>query len=114
MLISLNRLEDVLILTRDELLVTQSSCFLVEEEPMVVCISANHIFNPKYQSLIYLIDGLVTNSQLFPFTKGQTSILLAPENGNNATCLAANTAGKLDSTTCSGDATSQSFTIVTA
>ncbi|KAF7857161.1 hypothetical protein EAF04_009402 [Stromatinia cepivora] len=58
-------------------------------------------------------DGLVTNSQLFPFIEGQTSILLAPENGNNATCLAANAAGKLDSTTCSGDAASQSFTIVT-
>ncbi|CAD6444966.1 997f33c9-20b8-47c1-9e75-7ffa2b48a494 [Sclerotinia trifoliorum] len=59
-------------------------------------------------------DGLVTNSQLFPFIeKGQTSILLAPENGNNATCLAANAAGKLDSTTCSGDKASQSFTIVT-
>ncbi|ESZ90046.1 hypothetical protein SBOR_9575 [Sclerotinia borealis F-4128] len=58
-------------------------------------------------------DGLVTNSQLFPFTGGQTSIVLAPENGNNATCLAAN-AGKLDSTTCSSDAISQSFTIVTA
>ncbi|QSZ29274.1 hypothetical protein DSL72_003786 [Monilinia vaccinii-corymbosi] len=59
-------------------------------------------------------DGFVTNSQLFPFIEGQTSILLAPENGNNATCLAANSAGKLDSTTCSGDKTSQSFTIVTA
>ncbi|KAJ8068119.1 hypothetical protein OCU04_003691 [Sclerotinia nivalis] len=57
-------------------------------------------------------DGLVTNSQLFPFIEGQTSILLAPENGNNATCLAANAAGKLDSTACGGDATSQSFTIV--
>ncbi|KAI9641413.1 hypothetical protein NHQ30_010215 [Ciborinia camelliae] len=59
-------------------------------------------------------DGLVTNSQLFPFSEGQTSILLAPENGNNATCLAANSSGKLDSTTCSGDVASQSFTIVTA
>ncbi|RAL63642.1 hypothetical protein DID88_003685 [Monilinia fructigena] len=59
-------------------------------------------------------DGLVTTSQLFPFTEGQTSILLAPENGNNATCLAANAAGKLDSTTCSSDTSSQSFTIVSA
>ncbi|KAA8563943.1 hypothetical protein EYC84_011946 [Monilinia fructicola] len=56
--------------------------------------------------------GLVTTSQLFPFTEGQTSILLAPENGSNATCLAANAAGKLDSTTCSSDASTQSFTIV--
>ncbi|EDN92833.1 hypothetical protein SS1G_08698 [Sclerotinia sclerotiorum 1980 UF-70] len=59
-------------------------------------------------------DGLVTNSQLFPFIeKGQTNILLAPVNGNNSTCLAANAAGKLDSTTCSDDKASQSFTIVT-
>ncbi|TGO51893.1 hypothetical protein BCON_0152g00150 [Botryotinia convoluta] len=58
-------------------------------------------------------DGLVTNSQLFPFTEGQTDILLAPENGNNATCLVANADGKLDSTTCASDATSQSFTILT-
>ncbi|KAF7880129.1 uncharacterized protein EAF02_007766 [Botrytis sinoallii] len=58
-------------------------------------------------------DGLVTNSQLFPFIEGQTDILLAPENGNNATCLVANADGKLDSTTCAGDATSQSFTILT-
>ncbi|KAF7928992.1 hypothetical protein BELL_0247g00080 [Botrytis elliptica] len=58
-------------------------------------------------------DGLVTNSQLFPFIEGQTDILLAPENGNNATCLVANADGKLDSTTCAGDATSQSFSILT-
>ena len=64
--------------------------------------------------LTFFTDGLVTNSQLFPFTEGPTDILLAPENGNNATCLVANAAGKLDSTTCAGDATSQSFTILTA
>ncbi|KAF7897688.1 uncharacterized protein EAF01_008654 [Botrytis porri] len=58
-------------------------------------------------------DGLVTNSQLFPFIEGPTEILLAPENGNNATCLVANADGKLDSTPCAGDAKSQSFTILT-
>ncbi|THV45584.1 hypothetical protein BGAL_0472g00040 [Botrytis galanthina] len=58
-------------------------------------------------------DGLVTNSQLFPFIEGPTEILLAPENGNNVTCLAANADGKLDSTTCAGDVSSQSFTILT-
>ncbi|TGO62585.1 hypothetical protein BOTNAR_0111g00020 [Botryotinia narcissicola] len=58
-------------------------------------------------------DGLVTNSQLFPFIEGPTEILLAPENGNNATCLVASEDGKLDSTSCAGDATSQSFTILT-
>ncbi|TGO25592.1 hypothetical protein BPAE_0077g00400 [Botrytis paeoniae] len=58
-------------------------------------------------------DGLVTSSQLFPFIEGQTEILLAPENGNNATCLVANADGKLDSTACAGNATGQSFTILT-
>lgn len=71
---------------------------------------------PRNSSMINvlrsLVGGLVTTSQLFPFTEGQTSILLAPENGSNATCLAANAAGKLDSTTCSSDASTQSFTIV--
>ncbi|KAM3073592.1 hypothetical protein ACMFMG_004522 [Clarireedia jacksonii] len=58
--------------------------------------------------------GLVTNSQLFPFTAGQTSILLAPENANNATCLVANASGKLDSTACGADVTGQTFSIVSA
>ncbi|PQE18906.1 Ricin-type beta-trefoil lectin domain-containing protein [Rutstroemia sp. NJR-2017a BVV2] len=57
-------------------------------------------------------DGLVTNSQLFPFTAGQANILLAPENANNATCLVVNAAGKLDSTACSADVAGQSFDIV--
>jgi hypothetical protein len=56
--------------------------------------------------------GLVTNSQLFPFTAGQSNILLAPENANNATCLVVNAAGKLDSTACSADVAGQSFSIV--
>lgn len=59
-------------------------------------------------------DGVVTNSQLFPFKAGQTNILLAPENANDATCLVANAAGKLDSTACSADVAGQSFSIVSA
>jgi hypothetical protein len=68
-------------------------------------------FNVKFM-LTAKPDGLVTNSQLFPFTAGQTNILLAPENANNATCLVVNAAGKLDSTACSADVAGQSFSIV--
>lgn len=53
--------------------------------------------------------GDTTNSQLFPFVAGETSTILAPENGNGQTCLV-NNAGKLDQAACSG-AASQVFTI---
>ncbi|TAQ89329.1 hypothetical protein B7494_g2308 [Chlorociboria aeruginascens] len=53
--------------------------------------------------------GTVTNSQLFPFTAGETTLTLAPENAANATCLFPNGA-KLDSENCSG-AAEQTFTI---
>lgn len=57
----------------------------------------------------YLLGGQVTNSQLFPFTTGDSTMLLAPENANGATCLTPND-GLLDPISCSGDA-SQLFTI---
>lgn len=114
MLIILNRLKDVLTLTREEPPAIKLLCSLAGEELMAVCIFEIVLYHWKKFPLTFFTDGLVTNSQLFPFTEGQTDILLAPENGNNATCLVANAAGKLDSTTCAGDATSQSFTILTA
>lgn len=55
-------------------------------------------------------EGLVTNSQLFTFAAGETSLQLQPENGNGQVCLVANAAGKLDQAACSDDA-AQVFTI---
>jgi len=55
-------------------------------------------------------QGQTTKSQLFPLPVGN-SILLAPQNGNNQTCLAPNSSGRLDSTNCDGKA-DQVFTIV--
>ncbi|ETI22495.1 hypothetical protein G647_06570 [Cladophialophora carrionii CBS 160.54] len=56
-------------------------------------------------------SGLVTNSQLFPFTDGgETSLRLQPGNGNGQVCLVANADGRLDQAPCSDDA-SQVFTI---
>lgn len=54
-------------------------------------------------------EGQTTDSQLFPFT-GEKSILLAPENGKNATCLVPK-GNLLDQANCSGGA-DQLFTIV--
>ncbi|KAK7902725.1 hypothetical protein LTR67_002371 [Exophiala xenobiotica] len=54
--------------------------------------------------------GAVTNSQLFTFTTGETSLTLQPENGSGDVCLVPNASGRLDQTPCSGDA-SQVFTI---
>jgi hypothetical protein len=54
--------------------------------------------------------GLVTNSQLFTFENGETSLTLEPENGNGQICFAENAQGRLDQATCNGDA-SQVFTI---
>ncbi|OAP60872.1 hypothetical protein AYL99_05874 [Fonsecaea erecta] len=55
-------------------------------------------------------SGQVTNSQLFTFTAGETSLRLQPENGDGTVCLVENAAGRLDQTTCSDDP-SQVFTI---
>lgn len=54
--------------------------------------------------------GSVTNSQLFTFTSGETSLRLQPENGNGNICLVANASGRLDKATCSDDP-NQVFTI---
>ncbi|KIW85852.1 hypothetical protein Z517_01244 [Fonsecaea pedrosoi CBS 271.37] len=54
--------------------------------------------------------GQVTNSQLFTFTAGETSLRLQPENGAGSVCLAADATGRLDQVTCSDDP-SQVFTI---
>jgi hypothetical protein len=54
--------------------------------------------------------GAVTNSQLFTFTTGETSLTLQPENGSGDVCLVPNASGRLDQAPCSGDA-SQVFTI---
>ncbi|KIW47564.1 uncharacterized protein PV06_00252 [Exophiala oligosperma] len=54
--------------------------------------------------------GTVTNSQLFTFTSGQTSLTLQPENGSGDVCLVPNSSGRLDQATCSGTA-HQLFTI---
>lgn len=54
-------------------------------------------------------DGVVTDSQLFPFKTGSKNILLAPENQKGATCLVPNGA-LLDQAACSG-AAAQLFTI---
>lgn len=53
-------------------------------------------------------EGGTTGSQLFAFGGG-SEIVLAPQNGNGATCLAPNGA-KLDSTACTGS-TDQKFII---
>jgi hypothetical protein len=55
-------------------------------------------------------SGQVTNSQLFPFTDGETSLRLQPENGNGQVCLVPNADGRLDQAACSDDP-SQIFTI---
>ncbi|EXJ58543.1 hypothetical protein A1O7_05970 [Cladophialophora yegresii CBS 114405] len=54
--------------------------------------------------------GLVTDSQLFPFTEGETSLRLQPGNGDGQVCLSANADGRLDQAPCSDDA-GQVFTI---
>ena len=54
--------------------------------------------------------GLVTNSQLFTFTAGESSLQLQPENGNGQICFAENAAGRLDQVACSSDP-AQVFTI---
>jgi hypothetical protein len=54
--------------------------------------------------------GQVTNSQLFTFKAGETSLRLQPENGNGAICLVPNN-GKLDETVCNTGA-DQLFSIV--
>jgi hypothetical protein len=55
-------------------------------------------------------QGQVTNSQLFTFTAGETSLRLQPENGNGAVCLVPNASGRLDQAACSTDP-AQLFTI---
>jgi len=55
-------------------------------------------------------SGQVTSSQLFPFTTGETSLALSPENTNGATCLVP-LSGRLDQASCDGDA-GQLFNIV--
>ena len=47
--------------------------------------------------------GSVTDSQLFAFTDGETSLRLQPENGEGSVCLAANGEGRLDQVGCSDD-----------
>jgi hypothetical protein len=64
----------------------------------------------SFSSLTYSSDGGTTDSQLFPFTAGQKTIVLAPENSKGAVCLAPKGA-LLDQATCSG-AASQVFSIV--
>jgi hypothetical protein len=57
------------------------------------------------------LGGAVTNSQLFPFAAGETSLTLAPENQNGATCLVPLN-GKLDEANCASGDASQLYTIV--
>lgn len=52
--------------------------------------------------------GETSDSQLFPFVAGTTSLQLAPENGKGQICLV-DVGGKLDQGACNSDAT---FTIV--
>ena len=54
--------------------------------------------------------GLVTDSQLFAFTDGETSLKLQPNNGAGSVCFAPNANGKLDQATC-GDDPNQTFII---
>lgn len=54
--------------------------------------------------------GSVTNSQLFTFAAGETSLKLQPENGDGSVCLVPNASGRLDQAACSDDA-GQVFTI---
>ncbi|KAK4937774.1 hypothetical protein LTR10_021651 [Elasticomyces elasticus] len=54
--------------------------------------------------------GLVTNSQLFTFATGETSLQLQPENGDSTVCLVSDASGRLDQAACSDDP-SQVFTI---
>lgn len=55
--------------------------------------------------------GQVTDSQLFAFTDGETSLRLQPNNGAGNVCLAPNADGRLDQAACSDDP-NQIFTIV--
>lgn len=54
--------------------------------------------------------GQVTDSQLFPFSAGETSLEITPQNQINATCLVPD-AAILGNATCTGDV-GQRFTIV--
>jgi len=55
-------------------------------------------------------SGQVTNSQLFTFTAGETTLRLEPENGDGQVCLVEDASGRLDQAPCSTDP-SQLFTI---
>lgn len=55
--------------------------------------------------------GSVTDSQLFAFTTGETSLKLQPNNGKGQVCFAPNATGRLDQAPCSDDP-NQVFTIV--
>ncbi|KAK5061588.1 hypothetical protein LTR84_008132 [Exophiala bonariae] len=55
--------------------------------------------------------GSVTDSQLFAFTDGETSLKLQPNNGKGQVCFAPNATGRLDQATCSDDP-NQVFTFV--
>ncbi|KEF61113.1 uncharacterized protein A1O9_02678 [Exophiala aquamarina CBS 119918] len=55
--------------------------------------------------------GSVTDSQLFRFTGGETSLKLQPNNGAGSVCLAPNADGRLDQAACIDDP-NQIFTIV--
>jgi hypothetical protein len=48
--------------------------------------------------------GSVTNSQIFSFAAGETSLMLQPENGDGSVCLVPNASGMLDQAACSDDA----------
>jgi hypothetical protein len=54
--------------------------------------------------------GQVTDSQLFAFTNGETTLRLQPNNGAGNVCFAPNGDGRLDQATCSDDP-NQIFTI---
>ena len=57
----------------------------------------------------YVTEGLQTDSQLFTFKAGVTSLPLSLTNNGDSTCMIP-AGGKLGSATCNGDA-SQNFTI---
>ncbi|KAH8917227.1 hypothetical protein BT69DRAFT_1302012 [Atractiella rhizophila] len=54
-------------------------------------------------------EGETTDSQLFPFTAGETSLALSPKNSQGKTCFVINN-GKLDAAACDG-ASDQTFTL---
>ncbi len=109
MLITVCRPRGAWILTRDARRGIRSCCFRVGEGRMEVspplCAEGFSFLVGRRVCWcgISATGGAVTDSQLFAFAAGKTSLPLAPENAKGATCLVP-VGGKLGSAACGGDA----------